>query len=80
MKKRIKKILSMTIIGALLVGTVIGLVPVCLEQGRFAFADTTKSYQDQIDAAKKKKEELEKAQKELEAKLAQLKAKKEICS
>ena len=77
MKKRIKKVLSMTMIGALLAGTVIGLIPVCLEHGMFALADTTKSYQDQIDAAKKKKEELEQRQKELSSKLTELKERKE---
>ena len=40
-------------------------------------ADTTKSYQDEIDAAKAKKEELEKERAELETKLLELKKQKE---
>lgn len=45
-----------------------------------AHADTTKSYQDQIDAAKAKKEELEKNRKELEKKLEELNKQKENIS
>lgn len=41
-----------------------------------AKADTTKSYQDEIDAAKKRKEDLEKEKDELAAKLEELKQKK----
>ncbi len=40
-------------------------------------ADTTKSYQDEIDAAKAKKEELEKERTELEQKVEELKQQKE---
>ena len=43
----------------------------------FAKADTTKSYQDEIDAAKAKKEELEKERAELEQKVEELKQQKE---
>ena len=43
----------------------------------YASADTSKSYQDEIDAAKAKKEQLEKERKELEAKLAELQKQKE---
>lgn len=43
----------------------------------FANADTTKSYQDEIDAAKAKKEELEKNREELEKKVEELKQQKE---
>ena len=50
----------------------IGLVPPAVNR---ALAGTSKSYQDQIDAAKKKKEELEQAQKELEKKIKELKEK-----
>lgn len=42
-----------------------------------AKADTTKSYQDEIDAAKAKKEELEKEREELEKKVEELKQQKE---
>ena len=51
----------------------------CLFAGRsyLANADTTKSYQDEIDAAKAKKEELEKERSELEAKLEELKQQKD---
>lgn len=42
-----------------------------------ANADTTKSYQDEIDAAKKRKEQLEQERKELEAKVEELEQKKE---
>ncbi|MBP3569096.1 MAG: peptidoglycan DD-metalloendopeptidase family protein [Lachnospiraceae bacterium] len=42
-----------------------------------ANADTTKSYQDEIDAAKAKKEELEKERKELEQKVEELKKQKD---
>ena len=41
-----------------------------------ANADTTKSYQDEIDAAKAKKEELEKEREELEKKVEELKQQK----
>ncbi len=43
----------------------------------FANADTTESYQDEIDAAKAKKEELEKNREELEKKVEELKQQKE---
>ncbi len=43
----------------------------------YANADTTKSYQDEIDAAKAKKEELEKERKELEQKVEELKKQKD---
>ena len=43
----------------------------------YASADTSKSYQDEIDAAKAKKEQLEKERKELEAKLAELQKQKD---
>lgn len=43
----------------------------------FVQADTTESYQDEIDAAKAKKEELEKERKELEQKVEELKQQKE---
>ena len=43
----------------------------------FAKADTTKSYQDEIDAAKAKKEELEQERAELEQKVEELKQQKE---
>lgn len=43
----------------------------------FASADTSKSYQDEIDAAKAKKEELEKERKELEQKVEELKQQKD---
>ena len=43
----------------------------------FAKADTTKSYQDEIDAAKAKKEALEKERNELEQKVEELKQQKE---
>ena len=42
-----------------------------------ANADTTKSYQDEIDAAKAKKEELEKEREELEKKVEELKQQKD---
>ncbi len=42
-----------------------------------ANADTTKSYQDEIDAAKKKQEELKKEREELEKKVEELKQQKE---
>lgn len=42
-----------------------------------ANADTTKSYQDEIDAAKAKKEELEKEREELEKKVEELKKQKD---
>ena len=57
-------------------GVTTRLVPVGMREGIVAFADS-KSYQDEIDAAKKKKQELEKAQKELKAKLSELKERKE---
>ena len=68
--KRKRTLLTVTLLLALLVG----VLPM---QGNSVFADTTKSYQDQIDAAKEKKKELEAAQKELEAKIAALKEKKD---
>ena len=43
----------------------------------YASADTSKSYQDEIDAAKAKKEQLEKERKELEAKLEELQKQKD---
>ena len=43
---------------AVLLALLIGVLPM---QGSSVFADTTKSYQDQIDAAKEKKKELEAA-------------------
>lgn len=43
----------------------------------YASADTTESYQDEIDAAKAKKEELEKEREELEKKVEELKQQKD---
>ena len=42
---------------------------ICAGTSYFANADTTESYQDEIDAAKERKEQLEKERAELEAKL-----------
>ena len=60
---------------AVLLALLIGVLPM---QGSSVFADTTKSYQDQIDAAKEKKKELEAAQKELEAKINQCLAENDV--
>lgn len=72
MKKKWRALRRTILVGSLLVATVTGMIPFC--HGT-VFADTTKSYQDQIDAAKKKKEELEQAQKDLEKKIQELKEK-----
>ena len=71
MRKKWHKILSVILAFSLLVG----VLPISTNKGFFALAG--ESYQDEIDAAKKKKQELEQAQKELEKKLSELKAKKE---
>lgn len=47
------------------------------ESSYFASADTSKSYQDEIDAAKAKKKELEKERQELEKQVEELKQQKE---
>ncbi len=72
MKKKWNTFLRVVLAGSLLVATVAGVIP--FTHGT-VLADTTKSYQDEIDAAKKKKEELEQAQKDLEQKIAELKEK-----
>ncbi len=74
MKKSMRATAMVILLMSLTVGTAAGVIPVAKNT---VLAGTTKSYQDQIDAAKKKKEELEKEQKELEKKIAELKAKKE---
>lgn len=64
---------------------VICIIGLCLVLGLSCFAgnaylaqaDTTKSYQQEIDAAKEKKAELEKERKELEKKLEELKQQKD---
>lgn len=64
---------------------IVYIVCICLILGLGVFAgnsylagaDTTKSYQDEIDAAKAKKEQLEKDRKELEQKVEELKSQKE---
>lgn len=71
MRKKWHKILPVILAFSLLVG----VLPISTNKGFFALAG--ESYQDEIDAAKKKKQELEQAQKELEKKLSELKAKKE---
>ncbi len=71
MRKKWHKILPVILAFSLLVG----VLPISTKEGFFALAG--ESYQDEIDAAKKKKQELEQAQKELEKKLSELKAKKE---
>ena len=76
MRKKIKKVWTGLLIVSLLAGVTTGLVPSNIREGMVAFAGS-KSYQDEIDAAKKKKQELEKAQKELKAKLSELKERKE---
>ena len=76
MRKSVKKALSVVLIFSMLAGITTGLVPINIKEGMVAFAGS-KSYQDEIDAAKKKKEELQKAQKELESKLSELKERKE---
>lgn len=69
MRKKWNKILPIVLAFCLLIGTTTGFVPMGILAGE--------SYQDEIDAAKKKKQELEQAQKELEKKLSELKAEKE---
>lgn len=77
MRKRIKKALTVVLVFSMMIGITTGaLLPGNLKEGMIVFAGS-KSYQDEIDAAKKKKQELQKAQKELEKKLSELKAKKE---
>ena len=70
MKKKKKRILFL--VSLLLLSLGIGMVPSAVNK---VLAGTSKSYQDQIDAAKKKKKELEQAQKELEKKIKELKEK-----
>lgn len=72
MKKKGKALCRILLVGSLLVATATGMIP-CTHG--MVLADTTKSYQDEIDAAKKKKEEMERRQKELEQKIAKLKEK-----
>ena len=76
MRKKIKKVWVGLLILSLMAGVTTSLFPVTMGEGIVAFAGS-KSYQDKIDAAKKKKQELEKAQKELKAKLSELKERKE---
>lgn len=76
MKKRIKKALTVVLVFSMMAGITTGLIPINFKEGMIVFAGS-KSYQDEIDVAKKKKQELQKAQKELEKKLSELKAKKE---
>ena len=73
MKRKGKALRRLLITGGLLIAIVTGVFP--LAHGT-VFAGT-KSYQDEIDAAKKKKKELEQAQKELEKKIQELTEKKE---
>ena len=61
----------------LLIGLTSEAVPFSGKTGACVLADTTESYQDRIDAAKKKREELLDAQRELEERLSELKAQKE---
>lgn len=70
MKKKKKRMLFL--VSLLLLSLGIGMVPSAVNK---VLAGTSKSYQDQIDAAKKKKKELEQAQKELEKKIKELKEK-----
>ena len=74
MRKKMKKVLTVVLVFSMMAGITTGLLPSNLKEGMIVFAGS-KSYQDEIDAAKKKKEELQKAQKELEKKLSELKAK-----
>ena len=74
MKKQIKKVLIVVLIFSLMTGITTGVFPVNFKEIAFAGSE---SYKDEIEAAKKKKEELQKAQKELESKLSELKKRKE---
>ena len=71
-----KKALTVVLVFSMMAGITTGLLSSKLKEGMIVFAGS-KSYQAEIDAAKKKKQELQKAQKELEKKLSELKAKKE---
>jgi len=71
MKKGKKVLWKRTVLGSLLMAMVLGAIPLT-SSGVPVIA--SKSYQDEIDAAKKKKEQLEQAQKELENKIEELKS------
>ena len=73
MKKRKGYWIRFCLTSVLLISMAVGELPLTMMKADPAYAGTTKSYQDEIDAAKKKKKELEAAQKELETKIKELK-------
>lgn len=74
MKKSLNKTVRFAVTVALLFSMVTGAIPVFCSHEAVAMADTTKSYQDEIDAAKKKKEQMEQQYNELGAMIADLKS------